>query len=1230
MPPHRTYQRSKESSTKQPCKHCRNLYLPQGIKKHETSCVKEHVNRKERDKHNKAYIRDVHRTEIAKEAIAATSSLLVHPGITRSLGSAAAVIPVPLRQLSAGPSQSIPGSPTGFALNEDDVLMGMVSPRGRNTLDSAQVAGHSVNSAVLDVRNDHHPKFKTEFHPHSKHPTLFQSAEEFGQQNLKYMALDHEPWRPFALEGNYIFATVAVEARLSSTQVDSLLKLIHCIWQGTASITLHNDAGLRTALDRAVAQLTPFSKFEIAAPYKGSDVTFPIHICPLWDWALDLLQNPSLALHFVWDAERVFKLDGETYEHFYTEPWTGDRWWDIQVPELASEERKTGYVNFKCVVWHEAFYKLLEKVAELSKVGYLHECYENIRRWLFPVILILSADYEELCVMTLIQGTKCKFPCPFCLVPLEELWDLSKTYEMHTTKQHQEALVLYEQKKSAGEKKLKSLGLRPIKNIFWLVEHSEPEQAASFEPLHSLHGSLGGKHMHEELKIVVNELGRDFETCLEEQVSAFPCWRGLAHFDTVIHITFSDGNKMRDLTRQCFYTALDILMSTTSQVGYQLLHMICSYLQLETLIGLDIHTEVTLGMIEDELLVFRGELKVFCSFDCLKDNWNFPKVHLWKHVTHDIRSKGAVRNYSARPNEKMHGLLKDAYQDRSNRKDVAGQILHIDHHRFAIKLIQARIDAENKRVTHFTDNEDNDEPFEGNTRLGAPQQPSTLSDVENTHRDDQAFEGFYQRLEIFLNTCLPTYGYPLNAWIRLQGTDTFSFVGMPEDFTDALRNVDSDSSGADSHLDHSDDNETSDLEELREWQRIMHEPPPDASAPQLRSALGATQLAYSRLHIQMKQLRIGYNSLLSTLPQSHKKAVENNLNTILDNNIIAQAKKYCFFYHFWVPKDVFPLITLPPGYDLTDPAHWSMPESKIAGFKAEPYFMLPSNLKVHATTYSNFGCVFSNAVGAERPNILKPVKDNAQQLFAHLELSANLFANENSRALCGSNEAVRVLLKMHPRNIDACYTPLSPILFPKPDAPVARDLFKTPLLVNVWYLLSSDHKLTTIGEESGFRYQDDFEYFIELLSHPSKREWSLEVMEFFNQGVWNASSNTSANAALGSSNDTSVASTWESDILAQLDGPRQPTPPPDLHFNRPNSTSISHHMPEATHGRAADLVVISQANSVSLALSVDVSNLSLGGSHTSALPSVSSRGRELPVEEVILAQGWLKFQWLHQ
>ncbi|KAI6024320.1 hypothetical protein EDC04DRAFT_2606500 [Pisolithus marmoratus] len=482
---------------------------------------------------------------------------------------------------------------------------------------------------------------------------------------------------------------------------------------------------------------------------------------------------------------------------------------------------------------------------------------------------------------------------------------------------------------------------------------------------------------------------------------------------------------------------------------------------------------------------------------------------------------------------------------------------------------------------------------------------------------------------------------------------------MPEDFTHALRNVSSDSSDSGQGSDHSDlDDNTPDLEELQELHRVMRELPPDASAPQLRVALGTAQLAYSKLHAEMKKLRTNYDSLLSTLPQNRKRAVENNPNTALENNIAAQAKKYCFCYHYWVPKDVFLLTTPPPGYDLNDPARWSTAESKISSLKAELYFMLPNNLKLHIT-YDKFGRVFSNAVGAERPNILKPVKDNAQQLFAHLGLDTDLFANENSRTLRGSNEAVKALLKMHPGNVGARYTPLSPLLFPKLDAPVARDLFKMQLLVNVMifgkgvlagkrrggpqgrgqklgisgasaglvaiaatfarYLLSSDRELTTIGEESGFKYQEDFEYFVELLSDPSKREWSADVMQFINQGVWNTSSH-SVNVAPDSAS-ASAAPTWESDILAQLNGPRQPTPPPrtpspDLHFSPDSASDVSspRYIPEVTNAPpATDSVIISQsANSVTSTLSVDVTSLSLGGTHTPALPSLSTRGRGLP------------------
>lgn len=69
----------------------------------------------------------------------------------------------------------------------------------------------------------------------------------------------------------------------------------------------------------------------------------------------------------------------------------------FQVPEPAKDEHKTSWTNFKRIIWHESFLKLLETVIPLSRTGYRHKCYDEIIRWLLPLILILSADYEEQC-----------------------------------------------------------------------------------------------------------------------------------------------------------------------------------------------------------------------------------------------------------------------------------------------------------------------------------------------------------------------------------------------------------------------------------------------------------------------------------------------------------------------------------------------------------------------------------------------------------------------------------------------------------------------------------------------------------------------------------------------------------------------------------------------------------------------------------------------------------------
>ena len=59
--------------------------------------------------------------------------------------------------------------------------------------------------------------------------------------------------------------------------------------------------------------------------------------------------------------------------------------------------------------------------------------------------------------------------------------------------------------------------------------------------------------------------------------------------------------------------------------------------------------------------------------DGIKD-WKFIKAHSHKHAFDDIEAKGVTRNYNTKPNEKLHGPLRDIYHERTNYRDVASQV----------------------------------------------------------------------------------------------------------------------------------------------------------------------------------------------------------------------------------------------------------------------------------------------------------------------------------------------------------------------------------------------------------------------------------------------------------------------------------------------------------------------------------------------------------------------------
>ena len=66
--------------------------------------------------------------------------------------------------------------------------------------------------------------------------------------------------------------------------------------------------------------------------------------------------------------------------------------------------------------------------------------------------------------MTLIRGINSHFPCPVCLVPAEDLSNLSKVYPLRTTEKMKEVYETAKRADTMAEKEviLKDYGLRNV------------------------------------------------------------------------------------------------------------------------------------------------------------------------------------------------------------------------------------------------------------------------------------------------------------------------------------------------------------------------------------------------------------------------------------------------------------------------------------------------------------------------------------------------------------------------------------------------------------------------------------------------------------------------------------------------------------------------------------------------------------------------------------------------
>ncbi|KAJ7919809.1 hypothetical protein B0H13DRAFT_1988027 [Mycena leptocephala] len=676
---------------------------------------------------------------------------------------------------------------------------------------------------------------KRVFHPHSGLPEKVQSLEEYTTSQMRQecrLPNSPEPWKPFKSRLDFEVAEFCQDVMLNSGQINTLISLIRRCASDLGDFTLHNHRDLDRQWERASKKCTQFEKTEIQVPYKHELYPFEMYARPLWDWTLQLVQDPRLSDVIVWDAEKAYFYNGEKYVRFFTEPWTANAVWAVQsklpaskdakacfyilyadkaklssfgtqkgYPIIArlgnifiglrnstewgggqivgwlpviddektsSEGGKQGYVNFKNAVWHAAFYKLVESVEAHSFTGYWTKCGDGVLRQLFPVILILACDFEEACVMALTRGTRALHPCPICLVNNEDQSDLTIPFQTRTSQETQEIIRKARLLKKAADRE-QLLKANGLRDVD--IAYSDPHKTISWDKLHA-YGGLWDDHLFVQAKKhAERHVGRAAAE-IDKQYDLLPRWRNLNHFSSVMSTSFNDGTKHEDIAKMMTFAAHNVL---TDKLDLKLLQCIRSFQELLMHVSRELHTSDTIEEGRKELQRFGrliDEYSDACIGTELGKSFDVPKMHGQLHIFDDIRNKGITKNFGTKIDESMHGFARAAYLRQTNFKNVA-QILKSVHRSTVCKYIRDQLDDLDTLFEDVDDSEDKDDPPRdlehlSNVVVGAKRPALTFEALEQEFMDDPAFRNFRVRFGEYLSDFLQNYDIGLPNGRRIR------------------------------------------------------------------------------------------------------------------------------------------------------------------------------------------------------------------------------------------------------------------------------------------------------------------------------------------------------------------------------------------------------------------------------------------------------------------------------
>ncbi|KZV71295.1 hypothetical protein PENSPDRAFT_734188 [Peniophora sp. CONT] len=371
----------------------------------------------------------------------------------------------------------------------------------------------------------------------------------------------------------------------------------------------------------------------------------------------------------------------------------------------------------RVVVYHQAMMLILQCLRLDARYGIYFE-HGKIMYKGHTLLSIASMDYEEMIKAALILGVQSGFPCPICLVPSDQLLDVTHTWPMRTTK---DATRLIKQAsklgKTARAKKLREQSIRDVDSAFVYAMHPKMSIYRIFatDPCHMAGGLTGGHDFPWTLKYLspasLAEVDHNF--------AQLPPCPGIHHFPrgptTLKRLSWEEHKTIARYFIPCsqgLYPAHEAeILQYKRQVGIIVL-----------LYEFDVQTDATFEMFEACKLKLAAAAKVLSELGIGAD-YNWPKMHLiLRHAVPGMRGKGPTDNYQTSFGEALHPPHKVDYRRSNKHIGWEDQLLRNTQERNAVLKIRENLDHAREQPTGQAFG-----PEDFRVRLASPQKRISVS-----------------------------------------------------------------------------------------------------------------------------------------------------------------------------------------------------------------------------------------------------------------------------------------------------------------------------------------------------------------------------------------------------------------------------------------------------------------------------------------------------------------------